>query len=124
MLALQARREVVGGTAVAARLEHPREQLLDRLAGLHVEEVVLLARQHQPRLELQQRGDQDEKLRRDLEIELAPALEVVEVGQHDLRELHLEQVDLLAQDERQQQVERAGEDLEVELERGRHGREG
>ena len=37
---------------------------------------------------------------------------------HDLGELHLEQVDLLAQDERQQQIERPGEDLEVELERG------
>ena len=41
----------------------------------------------------------------------------------DVGELDLEQVDLLAQDERQQQVERPGEDLQVELEvGGAHGR--
>ena len=33
-------------------------------------------------------------------------LEVVEVGEHEVGQLDLEQVDLLAQDERQQQVER------------------
>ncbi len=43
---------------------------------------------------------------------------MVEVGEHDLGELQLEQVDLLAQDERQQQVEGAAEDVEVELQRG------
>ena len=43
---------------------------------------------------------------------------MVEVGEHDLRELQLEQVDLFAQHERQQQVERAAEDVQVELERG------
>ena len=45
-------------------------------------------------------------------------LEVVEVGEHDVGEVDLEQVDLLAQDERQQQVERTREDVEVELELG------
>ena len=51
-------------------------------------------------------------------------LQVVEVGEDDVGELDLEQVDLLAQDERQQQVERPGEDLEVELELGeRHTRQ-
>ena len=73
----------------------------------------------QPRLELQQRGDQHQELGRGLEIELAARLEVVEVGEDDVGELDLEQVDLLAQDQRQQQVERAREDLEVELELGR-----
>ena len=52
----------------------------------------------------------------DLEVELAAALEEVEVAEHDVGQLDLEQVDLLAQDERQQQVERPGEDLEVQLE--------
>ena len=74
-------------------------------------------REQQPRLQLEQRGDQHEELGRRLEVELAARLEVVEVGEHDVGELDLEQVDLLAQDERQQQVERAREDLEVELER-------
>ena len=61
----------------------------------------------------------------DLEVELAARLEEVEVGDDDVGQLDLEQVDLLAQDERQQQVERPGEDLEVELERSDgHGANG
>ena len=48
---------------------------------------------------------------------------MVEVADDDVGQLDLEQVDLLAQDERQQQVERPAEDLEVELELGDgHGR--
>ena len=43
------------------------------------------------------------------------SLEVVDVGEHDLGQVDLEQVDLLAQDEREQQVEGALEDLEVEV---------
>ncbi len=49
---------------------------------------------------------------------------MVEIGEHDIGELHLEQVDLLAQDERQQEVERPGEDLQVQLKRcGTHSGE-
>src|SRR5262249_58535536 len=51
-----------------------------------------------------------------LELELAAAVEVVEVGEHDVGQLQLEQVYLLAQDERQQQVEGPGEDVQVQLE--------
>jgi hypothetical protein len=112
----QAVGQVLGRAAVAARLEHARQQLLGRLAGLEVEQLVLLARQHEPRLELQQGRDEDEELGRRLEVELAAALEEVEVAEHHVGQLDLEQVDLLAQDERQQQVERPGEDLQVELE--------
>ena len=74
--------------------------------------------EHQPRLQLQQRRDQHDELGGGLEVELAALLEVVEVGEHDLGELQLEQVDLFAQHQRQQQVERPAEDVEVELERG------
>ena len=102
----------------SAGLDHPGQQLLGGLDRLDVEQVGLLARQHQPRLQLEQRRDEHEELGRDLEIELAPGLEEVQVGQHDVGQLDLEQVDLLAQDERQQQVERPGEDLQVELEIG------
>ena len=99
-------------------LEHPREQLLGRLARLEVEALLLVRGQHQPRLELEQRGDQDEELGGGLEVELAGALEVLDVGEHDLGEVDLEQVDLLPQHERQEQVEGPVEDLEVEVERG------
>ncbi len=98
--------EVLGSAAVALRLEHAREQLLGGLTRLEVGELVILARQHEARLELQQRGDQHEELRGHLEVELAAPVEVIEVGDDDLRELHLEQVDLLPQDERQQEIER------------------
>ena len=45
-------------------------------------------------------------------------LQVVQVGDDDLRQVHLEQVQLLAQDQREQQVEGTGEDVEVQLELG------
>ena len=119
VLGLQAIGEVVGGAPVAPRLEHPGQQLLGGLARLEVEQLVLVvARQHEPRLELQQGGDEHEELGGHLEVELAAGLEVVEVADDDVGQLDLEQVDLLAQDERQQQVERPAEDLEVELELG------
>jgi hypothetical protein len=43
---------------------------------------------------------------------------VLDVGEHDVGEIHLEQVDLLLQHEREQEVERPVEDLQVEVERG------
>ena len=106
------------GAAEARVLEHPLEQLLRRLGGRQPVELVehLLAGQHQPRLELQQRRDQDQELGGGLEVELALGLQVVDVGDHDLGQLDLQQVQLVAQDERQQQVERPGEDVQVELE--------
>ncbi len=109
--------QVGRGGPVAVGVEQPREQLLGGLARVELDQLLhLLAGQQQPRLQLEQRGDQHEELGRGLEIELAAALEVVDVGDHDLGEVDLEQVDLLAQDQRQQQVERAGEHVEVELE--------
>ena len=116
LLGLAARGQEAAGAAEARVGEHPLEQLLGRLGGRELVELLdLLARQHQARLELQQRGDQHEELRRGLEVELVAGLEVVEVGQHDVGQLDLEQVELLAQDQRQQQVERAREDVEVQL---------
>ena len=46
------------------------------------------------------------------------ALEVLDVGEHDVGQIDLEEVHLLVQHQRQQQVERALEDLEVEVESG------
>ena len=43
---------------------------------------------------------------------------MVDVGEHHVGQLDLEQVDLLAQHEGEQQVEGALEDLQVEVERG------
>src|SRR5205807_911341 len=92
------------------------EQLLGRLARIELDQLLLLARQQQTRLELEQRGDQHQELRRRLQLELALSLQVIDVRDHDLREVDLQQVDLLPEDQRQQQVERAREHVEVELE--------
>ena len=88
--------------AAEARVgQHPLQQLLRRLGGRQLVELLdLLARQHQPRLELEQRGDQDEELGRGLEVELVARLQVVEVGDDHLGQLDLEQVELLAEDQR------------------------
>ena len=43
---------------------------------------------------------------------------MLDVGDDDLAQLQLEQAHLLAQDDRHQQVERPGEDVEVEIELG------
>src|SRR5207253_3764471 len=97
--------EVRRGGPVAAGVEHPREQLLGCLLGLDVEQLLILAAQHQARLELEQRGDQHDELGGGFEVELAAAFQVVEVGEHHFGQLQLEQVDLFAQHQRQQQVE-------------------
>ena len=117
-LGLEAVGQNLRGVAVAAVLEHPRDQLLDRLFRAEIVQALLGARQHQPRLQLQQRRDQDQKLGRHLQLQLALALQVLHVGDDDLAQLQVEQADLLAQDDRHQQVERPREDVEVEVEVG------
>src|SRR6476659_8346236 len=54
-----------------ALLLEPPSQLLGRLAGVEVLEIGL-AREQPPRLQLEQRRDQDEKLAARIEIELVP----------------------------------------------------
>ena len=113
-------RQPPGGAAAAQVLQHPRQQLLGRL--LRSQQlgvlVVLLAAQQQPRLELQQRRDQHQELGRRLQLQLALALQPIDVGEHDLGQLDLGQVELLAQNERYEQVEGAVEAVEIELELG------
>ena len=115
LLAGQPGAEMLGRAPVALGLEHACEQLLGRLAGLELVQLVVGARQHEARLQLQQRRDQHEELGGDLEIEVATSVEVVEVRDHDLGELDFEQVDLLAQHEREEQIEGTREDLEIQF---------
>ena len=121
-LGLEAGGELGAGVLVAAVLEHPRQQLVGGLLGPEIELGILGLRQHQPRLELEQSRDQDEELGGRLQLQLAGLLEAGDVGDDDLAELNLQQADLLAQHDCQEQVERPGEDVEVELEiGGAHG---
>ena len=103
--------EMSGRGAVAVGVEQAGEQLLGGLAGLELERFLLGAGEHQPRLQLEEGRDQHQELGRRLEVELPATLQVVDVRDHDLREVHLEHVDLLPQDQRQQEVERPGEDV-------------
>ncbi len=114
----QALFEVLGRHLVAAVLEHPGEQLLGGFPRLDVEALGLLGGQHEPRLELEQGGDQQQELCGGLQIELARALEVIDVGDYHVEKLDLQQIHLLAKNEGEQKVEGPVEDLQVELEGG------
>ena len=59
--------EMVGSLAVAARIEHPREQLLGRFARFKLAKLIDFAgREHQSRLQFEQSRDQHDELGRHL----------------------------------------------------------
>src|ERR1700735_3178902 len=103
-LGVQALAQILGGGPVTVSGEQPGQELLGRLARIEVDLLELLARQQQPRLQLQQGGDQDQELGCRLQIELAAALEVIDIRDDHLGQVNLEQVDLLPKDQRKQQV--------------------
>jgi hypothetical protein len=71
-------RSQLPAAAEARVLQQALDELLGGLRGRELVELLdLLAGQHQPRLELQQRRDEHEELRRGLEVELLARLEVV-----------------------------------------------
>ena len=104
-----------------AVLQQPGEQ---QVAGLQQREVLLVLdvalRQQPGGLEVEQRrGDQQER-RRLLEVpDLAAGLDVRDELVGDLRQRHLGDVELVLGDQAEQQVERALEVVEPDLERGR-----
>ena len=97
-------------------LGEPPRELLGGLLGLELGELGVLLREHRARLQLEQRGDQDEELAAGVEVELAALGEMLDERDHDLGEVDLAQRQLVAQDEREQQVERPLERVEVQLE--------
>ena len=111
-----------GGRALeAAVLDQPLEQLG---LGLLRRQVVLLglAGEQQAHLDLQQRRHQHQKLAGRLQVELALLVRALDVGDHDLGDRHVGQLDLLAQHQRQQQVERPLEHVQVQLKIGQDHR--
>jgi hypothetical protein len=76
---------------------------------------VVVPGQHPPGLEFHQRGGDQEEFGRHLEVELLHAGELGQVGVDDRRERDLVELDLLAHDQVQQQVERSLEDLGLHL---------
>ena len=108
--------EPLRGALEALVLGEALGQLLGRALGVELLLVLGLGIDEQARLQLAERRDEHEELRERLEIDLVGALELREVGQHDVDDRHLDELELLAQDEREQQVERPRERVEVEVE--------
>src|SRR5206468_10370698 len=94
----------------------PARELFGRLLGLELRELRVLLGEHRAGLQLEQRRDEDQELATRVEIELALAGEVLDEADDDRGEVDLAKRQLLAQDERQQQVERPFERVEVQLE--------
>ena len=105
-----------GGLLGAPVLGEPARELLRGLLGVELGELGFLVREERPRLQLEQRRDEDEELAARLEVELLLLGEPLEERDDDAREVDVPQVELLLEDEREQQVERPLERVEVELE--------
>ena len=86
-----------------------------RLVGVEVQRVLALAEPEQrPHLQLEQPGHEHEELAAGLEVELPLLVQALDERQDDLRHVHVRQLELLPEDERQQQVERPLEGVQVE----------
>jgi len=105
------------GRLELAVFEKPGQQLVSRFFGsqlaLHLDPAV---RQQQAGLDLDQEAHEEEELGHLVPIPDGPRrLHVVEVSGDDLEQRDLQQVDLLLEDERQEQVERTLVDVEIEF---------
>ena len=97
-------------------LGQPPRELLGRLLGLELGQLGLLLGEERARLQLEQRRDEDEELAAGVEVELLALGEPLDEREHDRGEVDLGRLELLLQDQRQEQVERALERVEIELE--------
>ena len=61
--------------AFTANFGYAHDELLGRDVGLDVQQLLVVTRQHEPGLQLQQRRDEHEELGRHLEVQLAARLE-------------------------------------------------
>ena len=99
-----------------AVLGEPPRELLGRLLRFELGELGLLVREERAGLQLQQRRDQDQKLAACLQIELVALCQPLDEGDHDRGHVDVCRLQLLLQEQRQEQVERALERVEVQLE--------
>ena len=109
--------EVGGGEFVGAVLQQPGEEEVARLQQRQVLLVLDVAGRQQPRrLEVEQRGRNEEELGGLSEIPIAGRREVGEELVGDLRQRHLGDVQLATADQAEQQVKRAFEVIESDVE--------
>ena len=104
-----------GGGLELAVLEQAGQQLVAGLLGRQLGlEQRLRAGQQQPGLDLHQEAHEQQELAHLVPVGRGPlGLHLVQVGGDDLEQRHLEQVDLLLEDEREQEVERPLVDVQV-----------
>src|SRR4029077_3186088 len=115
------------GLLRAAVLGQAPGELLGGLLRLELGELGVLLREHRARLQLEQRRDEDQELAAGVEVELALLGEALDEADDDLGEVDLPERQLLTQDEREEEVERPLERVEVQLELAdgdRHPRQG
>ena len=100
----------------AAVLGQPPRELLGRFLGLQLVELQRLVGEKPSRLQLEQPGEQDEELAARVEVELIAFSEPLDERHHDAGHVDLGRVELLLQQQRQEQVERTLEGIEVQVE--------
>ena len=112
-----ARAQRAGHVLELAVADEPLEQPLGGLARVELLELLLdVVLEQQARLHLEQRRHEHDELRGGVEVELAAVGEPQDVLGDDARDAHLPDVDLVLEDERDEEVERPVEDVEVEIE--------
>ena len=105
-----------------AVLGEPPGELLGGLLRLEVGELGLLLGEEVPRLDLEQRGDEHEELAARVEIELVALGEMRDERDDDRGDVDVRRLELILEDERQEEVERALEGVEVQLQLAHGGR--
>ena len=104
------------GLLHAPVLGEPPGELLGRLLRLELVELGALLGEQVPRLDLEQRRDEHEELAARVEVELVARRQVLDERDDDRRDVDLGRLELILEDQREEQVERALERVEVQLE--------
>ena len=99
-----------------AVLGEPPGELLGRLLRLELVELGALLGEQVPCLDLEQRRDEHEELAARFEVELVSRRQVLDESDDDRCDVDLGRLQLILEDQREEQVERALERVEVQLE--------
>ncbi len=112
-----------GGGFELAVFEEPSQQLISSLLrGQLPLDLGVGAGQQQARLDLHQKAHQEKELGHVVPVADDPGrLHILQICGDDLEKRHLEEVYLLFQDQRQQQVERTLVDVELEFDGSQRG---
>ncbi len=116
LLGAEALDEPGGSLLHAPVLREPSGELLRGLLWLELTELGGLVGEQRARLELEQRRHEDEELTARLQIEFVTLREALDEREDDGSDVDLPRLELLLQEQRQEEVERPFEGIELELE--------